>query len=50
MDSFRLFDAISRVLSNLVMFKEIGRVCSKVVLFLIKENSRDSFKLGNLSR
>ena len=45
-----LFDAISTVGSYLETFKDMGRICSKVVLFLIIGNSRDSVKLGNLSK
>ena len=30
--------------------KEMGRACSKVVLIIVIGNSRDSVKLGNLSR
>ena len=45
-----LFDVASKVESSLEIFREMGRVCSKVVLFLINRNSRDLVKLGNLSR
>ena len=50
MNSFRSVDAVSNILSNLKMFKETGRVCLDVVLFLIIGNSRDSIKLGNISK
>ena len=38
------------MVSNLEIFREMGKVCSEVVLFLIMRNSRDSVKLGNLSK
>ena len=50
MNSLRLLDAVSKVGSNLEIFKEMGKVYSKVVLFLITGNSRDCVKLGNLLR
>ena len=40
-ESFRSVDAVSNIWSNLEIFKEMARVCSKVVLFLITRNSRD---------
>ena len=40
MKSFKSLDAVSKVESNLEIFKDIGRVCLKVVLFLIIGNSR----------
>ena len=49
-NSFRSVDAVSNAWSNLEIFKEMGRVCSKGVLFLITMNPTDSVKLGNLSR
>ena len=36
--------------TNLEIFKDMGKICSKVILFLIIENSRDSVRLGNLSK
>ena len=36
--------------SNLETFKDMGRICSKVVLFLVIGNSRDSAKFGNSSK
>ena len=50
MNSFRSVDAVSKVLSNLEMFQEMGRACLNVVLVLIIGNSRDSIKLGNISK
>ena len=47
MKSFKLFDAVSKVEANLETFKDIGKVCLKVVLFFIIGNSRDSVKFGN---
>ena len=47
MNSFKSLDAVSKVGSNFEMFKDMGRTCSKVVLFFIIGNSRDSVKLGN---
>ena len=47
MNSFKAIDAISKVGSNLGMFRDMDKTCSKVVLFFIIENSRDSVKLGN---
>ena len=41
MNSFKLPDAVSKVGSNLETFKDVGKVCSKVVLFPIIGNSRD---------
>ena len=49
-NSFRSLDAVSKVGSNLEILKEMGKVCSKIVLFLIIRNSRDSVKLGKLSK
>ena len=46
---FRSVDAVSNVLSNLEMFKETGKICSDVVLFLIIRSSSDSVKFGNIS-
>ena len=37
-----LLDAVSKDGSNLETFKDMGMVCSKVVLFLMIRNSRDS--------
>ena len=39
MKSFKLFDAVSKVKSNLETFKDMGKVCLKVALFFIIENS-----------
>ena len=50
MKSFRSGDAVSNDLSNLGIFKEMGKVCSNVVLVLITRNSGDSGKLGNMSK
>ena len=50
MKSFKFFGAVSRSESNLDTFRNIGRVHSKVVLFFIIGNSRDSVKLVNWSR
>ena len=50
MNSFRSPDAVSKVGSNLETFKDMDKVCSKVVLFLMIGNSRDSVKLGSLSK
>ena len=47
---FRFLDAVSKVGSNLEIFKDMGKVCSKAVLFLMIGNSRDSVKWGNLTR
>ena len=47
---FRLLDAVSKVGSNLETFKDMAKVCSKVVLCLMIGNSRDSVKLGNLCK
>ena len=41
-NSFRSLDAVSQVGSDLEIFREMGKVCSKVVLFLIFGNSRDT--------
>ena len=49
-NSFRLLDVVSKVGSILEIFKEMGRICSSIVLFLINRNSRDSVKLGNYSK
>ena len=49
-NSFRLFDAVSNVESNLEIFSEMGKVSSNVVQFLIRGYRRDSVKLENLSR
>ena len=49
MNSFRSLDVVSKVGSNLEIFREMGRVWSNTVLSLITGNSRDSVKLGNLS-
>ena len=46
MNSFNLLDAVSKVESHLKIF-DMGKICSKVVLFFIIGNSRDSVKLGN---
>ena len=51
MNSFKSLDAVSKVGSNLEMFRDMGKtLCSKVVLFFIIGNSRDSVKLENLSK
>ena len=50
MKSPKLLDAVSKVDSNLETFKDMGKVCSKVVLFFIIGNPRDSVKLGNCSK
>ena len=47
MNSFKSPDAVSKVESNLEMFKNMGKICLKVVLFFIIETSRDYVKLGN---
>ena len=49
-NSFKLLDADSKDCSNLETFKEMGRVCSNVLLFLTTGNTGQSVKLGNLSR
>ena len=43
-------DAVSKLESNLDIFKNIGRVCLKVVLLFIIGNSGDSVRLGNCSK
>ena len=43
---FRLLDAVSNVGLNLEIFKEMGRVCSNIILSLITGNSRDSCQIG----
>ena len=45
MNSYKSLDAVSKVESNLEIFKDMGKICSKVVLFFIIESSRDSVKL-----
>ena len=50
MNSFKSLDAVSKVESNLEIFKNMGKICSKVVLFFIIGNSRDFVKLGNWSK
>ena len=50
MNCSRLIDAVTNVLSNLELFREMGRVCLNVVLFLIIGNSGDFIKLGNISK
>ena len=50
MNSFKLHVAISKVESNLEIFKDMGKIFSKVVLFFIIRNSRDSVKLENWSK
>ena len=50
MNSFRSVDVDSNVLSNLEMFREMLMVSLNVVLFLITSNSKDSVKLGNISK
>ena len=35
MNSFKLLDVVSKVVSNLEMFKNIGNICSKVILFFM---------------
>ena len=47
MNSFKSLDAVSRMGSNLEMFRDMGKTGSKVVLFCIIGNSRDYVKLGN---
>ena len=46
MNSFKSLDAVSKVGSNLEMFRNMGKIYSKVVLFFIIRTSRDSIKLG----
>ena len=46
MNSFKSLDAVSKVVSNLEMFRDMGKTCSKVVLIIIIGNSRNSVKLG----
>ena len=41
MNSFKLLDAFNKVESNIEIFKDMGKVCSKVVLFFIIGNSRE---------
>ena len=41
MNSFKSLDVDSKVESNLEMFMDIGKTCSKDVLFFIIGNSRD---------
>ena len=48
--SLKLLDAVSRLESNLDTFKDIGRLCSKVVLFFIIGKSRDPVRLGKCSK
>ena len=48
-NSLRSFDAVGKVKSNLEIFGKMGKVCSKVVLFLIIRNSRDSVQIINES-
>ena len=45
MSFFRSVDAISNVWSSLEIFKEMGRVCSKVILFL--SGTQETVRLGN---
>ena len=47
MKSFKLLDAVSKAESNLETFKDMGKVCSNIVLFYIIGNPRDSVKLGH---
>ena len=47
MKSFKSLDAVSKVESNLETFKDIGKVCLKVVLLFIIGNSSDSVRLEN---
>ena len=47
MKSFKSLDVVSKVESSLETFKDIDRVCSKVVLFFIIGNLRNSVELGN---
>ena len=47
MNSLKSLDAVGKVESNLEIFKDISKICSKVVLFFIIGNPRDSVKLGN---
>ena len=46
--SFKSLDAVSNVQSNLETFKDIGKVCWKVVLLFIISSS-DSVRLGKLT-
>ena len=48
--SFRFLDAVSSSESDLDTFRDIGQVCSNVVLFLIIGIIRDSVILVNCSR
>ena len=48
--SVRFLGAVSSSESNLDIFKDIGKVCLKVVLFFSIGNSRDSVNLVNWSR
>ena len=48
--SFKLLDDVSILESNLDTFKDIGKVCLKVVLLFIIVNSIDSVRLGNWSK
>ena len=41
---FQVIWAVSKVGSNLEMLKDMGKICSNVILFFIIGNSRDSVK------
>ena len=44
MNSFKSLDAVSKVKSNLEIFRDMHKICSKAVLLFIIGNSRDSVK------
>ena len=48
MKSFKSLDAVSKVESDIETFKDIGRVCLKVVLFLYNWELKRLCQIGKL--